>query len=198
MDHMGLCWALLYFGFLSIEELLADSPHSLDLFPHSHGRSFGRNTLSCWYKCHWPNQLSGAHPRSASAFASSLYTRVLNCHDIKVWISFMAVRIPSYAFRSRGRNTSPPHYYNFLDLHLHISGRGFVVDCPSHVRHHPQYRATTIFQYQVLTEDVSIAIWNGNKVIKVVAISTWGINIASLIQGKSLPSPLLRMIYSPI
>jgi len=45
-----------------------------------------------------------------------------------------------------------------------------------------------------LLENASIAIWNGNKVILVVAMMVWGINIVFLIQGKSLRPSLLQTI----
>jgi hypothetical protein len=45
----------------------------------------------------------------------------------------------------------------------------------------------------MLTEDASVAVWDGNKVITAAAISVWGIEVLFLIHGKSLPF-LLRTI----
>jgi hypothetical protein len=41
----------------------------------------------------------------------------------------------------------------------------------------------------VLIETSSIAIWNGNKVVVVMALSVWGINVVFLIEGGSVPFP---------
>jgi len=45
---------------------------------------------------------------------------------------------------------------------------------------------------QALIGALSIAIWNKNKVVMSMAIGTWGINVALLIQGKYL---LLRSLF---
>jgi len=39
---------------------------------------------------------------------------------------------------------------------------------------------------QALIRALSIAIWNKNKIVMSMAIGTWGINVALLIQGECL------------
>ena len=48
----------------------------------------------------------------------------------------------------------------------------------------------------MLIESSSIAIWNRNKVVMAIAIVVWGTNVAFLIEGRSLPLPLLQVTWN--
>ena len=52
---------------------------------------------------------------------------------------------------------------------------------------HLSFRPTIVSPHQALIEAVSIAIWNKNKIAVALAIGTWAINVAFLIQGMLFP-----------
>jgi len=89
------------YGFVVIssptKETLADVSRSIDLLPHTRGRSFGRDAQPCWCGCHDPNQLSGERLVPCLTF----YTQRLTGHNVKIWVSFVVVSTPSQAFLSR-------------------------------------------------------------------------------------------------
>ena len=64
--------------------------------------------------------------------------------------------------------------------------RLFTFDCFSRVSPHQYFHDTMVSPNQELIEIASIAIWNRNKIATAAAIGVWVINVAFLIQGKSL------------
>jgi hypothetical protein len=52
---------------------------------------------------------------------------------------------------------------------------------------HLSFRSTIISPHQALIEAASIAIWNKNRIAVALAIGTWAINVAFLIQGMLFP-----------
>ena len=64
--------------------------------------------------------------------------------------------------------------------------RLFTFDCSSRVSPHQHFHDAMVSPNQELIEIASIAIWNRNKIATAAAIGVWVINVAFLIQGKSL------------
>jgi hypothetical protein len=79
-----------------------------------------------------------------------------------------------------------------LVIRLLCNGLRVVVDITSRVRPILYSHAWFVFRKEIRKADdgTSIAIWNYNKIVLALGTSVWGINIAFLIQGKSLPASL--------
>jgi hypothetical protein len=75
---------------------------------------------------------------------------------------------------------------SFLVFFLYVLGHLFVIDRSSCVCRHLNFRSTAVSRNQAFIGAASIAIWNKNKIVMSMAIGTWGINVALLIQGKWL------------
>jgi hypothetical protein len=119
---------------------------------------------------------------------SHLYnTLVLTVHDFKTWISFLIVSTHSTVFNRGNADALHLILITYLVFYLLVFSRCLAVDCSSHVCLDLHLRSTIIFAELILIGASSIAIWNRKKVIVAMAITLWGINVAFLIEGRSLP-----------
>ena len=84
--------------------------------------------------------------------------------------------------------------YASLALLLHYYFPLYVISCNPHVSF-PRFHTSCILERR--SEDsLSIAIWNKNKAIVALVTGLWIVNVAFLIQGKSLTT-FLQMYWSP-
>lgn len=98
---------------------------------------------------------------------------------------------PTCEFPSSSTKVRMPNDSGIPDLFIPVFGLGFAIDCSSYVSVRLSFRTTTISPHQALIEGAaaSIAIWDRNKIAVALAISTWGINVAFLIEGMSFSLP---------
>ena len=127
--------------------------HSVDLLPHTCGRSFGRDFLHCHYGHHDPNQLSGRYR------VLRLLNWALSCYNsssgplFRLWVHFL--------MRSRLRGENVYHLVKFsLVLYLSVRDHLVVIDRPSHVCRRIQQRQFSKIRFSF----ISLALQFGTEI----------------------------------